>query len=158
VRDLDPVHVKELEEQFLKSRSLFCVLVGYIPTKRTNLSNLASPGSGQVETIGGNHTRQALQNLHKQGKCLHITHVNVNIYEALTNIEAMQLGFMHNEQHEHSKASSFEEKVKLFRKLYLSAKEVYPKNEKKCASHMRDQVAHVLGIEVRCFLCICVTP
>ncbi|XP_045185659.2 uncharacterized protein LOC123543657 [Mercenaria mercenaria] len=145
VRDLDENHVKNLENQLMKNKCTFGVLIGYVEEYVGHI-DIETPGRSIIEVIGGNHTRQAIQNLRDQ-KLDHITHVTMDIYTKLTDNEAFKIGMLHNEQHEHSMATSFEDKVKLFRRLYTTSKAMYLHNEKKCASHLRDTAAEVMGVD-----------
>lgn len=79
------------------------------------------PGSVDVEVLGGNHTRLALQSLLEKG-LLHSPYVKVNLYQPLPRTEALTLGYQHNFLlEEKKKPMSFVEKVKLMRECRPSA-------------------------------------
>ena len=71
-----------------------------------------------IETLGGNHTRLAIQELLESGE---ITDrqavVKVRLYRDLTRWEALQIGFLHNKQASNSKDMTFFDIVRLMRPL-----------------------------------------
>ncbi|XP_062566152.1 uncharacterized protein LOC134228509 isoform X2 [Saccostrea cucullata] len=146
VRDLDQSHVRELEKQLIDTPQVFSVLIGHVTAEDASLDVVQVEGFPHIEVLGGNHTRQALQNLMKREGS--IQKVCIDIYKNLTPTEAMLLGLNHNAKHEYSKQTSFVEIVKLFRKLReeCQSKE---KSAKKCALMWRGQAAVIMGVNTK---------
>lgn len=71
-----------------------------------------------VETIGGNHARVALQKLLKEGINMSPT-VYMTLYKGLSDTESLELGFDHNVVHELGRPISPEEQRLLFRRELL---------------------------------------
>ena len=89
-----------LTEEFRKSSSQFVMLAGLIKDEDMpiDLETLKAADCGlEVETLGDNHTRIALQYLHAAGQ-LENGVVKVRIYHGLTDDEALEVGFMHNNE------------------------------------------------------------
>jgi hypothetical protein len=79
------------------------------------LEDLVQPGAAEIEVLGGNHTRLALQSLFDEG-LLTSPIVKVNLYKALPRTEALAIGMQHNViLEEKKKPLSFVDKVKLMR-------------------------------------------
>lgn len=95
----------------------YTTLIGVLKTDVENTEALQHPHTAEIEVIGGNHTRAALQKLQLEGHIEENYCVLVNVYRKLTVAQTLHLGFMHNEMHESSRKMSFQEKVILFRKL-----------------------------------------
>ncbi|KAH3866679.1 hypothetical protein DPMN_029778 [Dreissena polymorpha] len=73
--------------------------------------------AGQVEALGGNHTREALQGLLRRGLAT-ITTVKMNMYSALSTCTALTVGWQHNVcLQEKQKPLSFIDKVRLMRQV-----------------------------------------
>ncbi|XP_053406200.1 uncharacterized protein LOC123523270 isoform X2 [Mercenaria mercenaria] len=115
VRPLDFNHVSVLEKSFLKQQGQISIMVGSVPVG-TDISVLSSPGMCEVQVLGGNHSRTALQSLNRKG-LLHSKLVKMQIYAGLSTEDALQLGVHHNEVNTLSKELSFIEKVRLIRSM-----------------------------------------
>lgn len=113
-RDVDYIHVANLEESFRDDMGQIVLLVGMLPTN-TIPDNLMNISEEKLETLGGNHTRLALQSLREKGLLKNQT-VKVNVYLPLTKTEALTLGYQHNVVlEERKKQMTFIDKVKLMR-------------------------------------------
>ncbi|KAH3890014.1 hypothetical protein DPMN_014081 [Dreissena polymorpha] len=77
-------------------------------------SKLKINGAVQVETLGRNHTREALLQ-----RCLTtMTTVKMNIYSAMSTCTALTVGWQHNVSlQEKQKSLSFMDKVRLMRQV-----------------------------------------
>lgn len=146
-RDLDEEHVKNLESQFRTNTALYTVLIGHI-SEPCELSGLAEAGSAKVEVLGGNHTRQALVNIGAD------VLVQMDIYLNLREIDALKLGWVHNEIHKFSKHASFEETVKLFHDLLVQMKGNKNLGPKAVQSRWREQICSLTDTTVSTFKCI----
>lgn len=135
-----------MEKKLLETPQLFSVLIGNVCSENNaNIDKIQEDGFPFVEVLGGNHTRQALQNLaNKEGA---VRKVCVDLYENLTPSEAIFLGLKHNSIHECSRQTSFVELVQLFRKLLQECRKK-EKLPKKCSSMWRDQVASIMCVNV----------
>ncbi|KAK3100259.1 hypothetical protein FSP39_017051 [Pinctada imbricata] len=144
VRDLNEKHVTELEKEFIETPQVFSVLIGHVIRPDATLESIQKEGYPYIEILGGNHTRQALQNLSKRNKS--IQRVCIDVYKDLSTTEAIMLGVQHNAKHEHSRHTTFEDLVKLFRRLHkdCQSKEVLPK---KRAALWRQEIANIMGME-----------
>ena len=112
MRPVDPDHVKFLTDELRQSADLFVMLAGLVHDT-VELDELKEPHCGvDVEVLGGNHTRIALQYLlssgHLQKEC-----VKVRIYKDLTNDEALSVGYLHNKKAEKSKKMTFMDETRL---------------------------------------------
>ncbi|XP_052283019.1 uncharacterized protein LOC127879939 [Dreissena polymorpha] len=116
-RLLDLEHVKFLMDSFQSGVfQQLTLLVGMVPDD-CDPSKLKMKGAGQVETLGGNHTREALQGLLRRGLAT-ITTVKMNIYSALSTCTALTVGWQHNVcLQEKQKPLSFIDKVRLMRQV-----------------------------------------
>ena len=119
VRPVDPDHVRVLTEEFRRSSSQFVVLAGHVDDGiDTNI--LREPDCGvSVETLGGNHTRIALQYLNSANQ-LQNGMVKVCLYQGLSDDEALEVGFLHNKQAELSKKMSFMDQARLIKVSVLN--------------------------------------
>ena len=71
-----------------------------------------------IETLGGNHTRLAIQALLEDGEITDSDAiVKVRLYEGLTRWEALQIGYLHNKHASGSKDMTFVDVVRLMRPL-----------------------------------------
>ena len=71
-----------------------------------------------VETLGGNHTRLAIQGLLESSDITDAQAVvKVRLYRDLTKVEALQIGYLHNKQAANSKDLSFFDKIRIMRPL-----------------------------------------
>ena len=112
VRPVDPDHVQYLTDEMRKSAELFIVLAGMVD-EEVDLDQLKEPNCGtDVEVLGGNHTRIALQYLHSSNH-LHKETVKVRVYKDLTDAEALSIGYLHNKQAEKSKKMTFMDETRL---------------------------------------------
>ncbi|VDI81504.1 Hypothetical predicted protein [Mytilus galloprovincialis] len=91
-------------------------IVSDVTTDKGNLSKfLQEPGKVAVETLGGNHTRHALQCLFAS-QTKPISMVTCRLYNKLPDELALQLGYEHNASNTLGKPTSFVDLVKMFRK------------------------------------------
>lgn len=142
VRDIDYDHLRRLEEEYMKSGNVFTVLVGFVNSLEY-IEELQQPGKGPVEVLGGNHTRQALLNLEKN-VC-----VPMNIYFNISNVQALKLGWLHNEIHSSSKVTTFEEQVILFRNILEAVQRDNPNTiQRTINGEWRSKIAQILNKEV----------
>ncbi|CAG2199096.1 unnamed protein product [Mytilus edulis] len=141
VRDIDYDHLRRLEEEYMKSGNVFTVLVGFVNSLEY-IEELQQPGKGPVEVLGGNHTRQALLNLEKN-IC-----VPMNIYFNISNVQALKLGWLHNEIHSSSKVTTFEEQVILFRNILEAVQRDNPNTiQRTINGEWRSKIAQILNKE-----------
>ncbi|XP_060597534.1 uncharacterized protein LOC132751388, partial [Ruditapes philippinarum] len=119
-RLLDMDHVKSLSDSFQNgSNGQVAILVGMVPSDVT-VDSLKEKGACKVETLGGNHTREAIQGLHRRGLFRETT-VKVNVYVKMSTITALMLGWQHNMIiQEKQKSLTFMDKVRLMRQLLPS--------------------------------------
>ena len=114
VRPVNSDHVQFLTEEFRKNSTSFVMLAGLVG-EECELTTLAEPDCGiEVETIGGNHSRIALQYLMASGQLVE-EKVKVKLYHGLTNDEALEIGVYHNAQAQKSKQMSFMDISRLIR-------------------------------------------
>ncbi|XP_062576086.1 uncharacterized protein LOC134237970 [Saccostrea cucullata] len=121
IRLLNEKHVNELVESFAKNFQPYTTLVGLISEDFT-IEDLAIPGKKQIEVLGGNHTRAALQKIVNSAESTHkdqYEFIYMDVYQNLTKDQALFLAYKHNELHEHSQELSFAEKVCFFHRLLL---------------------------------------
>lgn len=113
-RDVDYSHVSNLEESFREDTGQIVLLVGML-LRNSIPENLKEISEEKLETLGGNHTRLALQSLGEKGLLKKET-VKVNVYLPLTKTEALTLGYQHNiVLEERKKQMTFIDKVKIMR-------------------------------------------
>ena len=130
VRDLDPEHVKKLKAEFRQYRSPFLMFAGHVP-KNVDIDSLKQPSEKpMVEVIGGQHTCAAFRELYEEGveDC---SLVNMNIFTGLTNMEALEIGFQHNEMIKLGKPLGFIDFVKMLRFHLFSGQTVDERKQKK---------------------------
>ncbi|XP_062608884.1 centromere-associated protein E-like [Saccostrea cucullata] len=145
VRALDNDHVDKICQQLKLAHGHYTTLIGVLKEGRNNISNiddLKNPNVEKIEVIGGNHTREALQQLHRDGDIDQQFCVLMDIYQNLSQGQVFHLGYLHNEMHESSKKMSFPEKVILFRKL-RETNETSNKTAKQNAAIWRGRVATI---------------
>ncbi|XP_062620882.1 uncharacterized protein LOC134282490 [Saccostrea cucullata] len=115
LRSIDRKHVESLKESFKTRPENSVIFFGIVFGENIDLNDLNKIGSFQIETIGGNHSRIALQELFDEGLLKEPT-IHVKLYKNLTDTEALKLGFDHNVSHELAKPTSAEELLFLFRR------------------------------------------
>ena len=105
-----------------------------------------------VEVLGENHTRAALQRLVKSSECTQkekYQFVYMDVYQNLTQDQALFLAFKHNELHENSQELSFSEKVMFFHKLLLDCERKFAGQTKKLIStKWRSEIAAIMNKSV----------
>lgn len=75
----------------------------------------------EIECIGGNHTREAIQSLHNEDPEIeHFITWPMRLYCGLSDSQALAKGHEHNKLHDTSRRSSFEDLTKYFRKELTS--------------------------------------
>ena len=92
------------------------LLVGNVMEDITDVDALKESGTYEVEVLGGNHTRAAIQNLRSKG-LWSTSIVKMNVYRRLTTIEALQQGQLHNDVLNKSKKPTFMDNCRLIRSL-----------------------------------------
>lgn len=144
VRSLDDKHVENVYSNIKRAHGHYTTLIGVLKTEVENIEALQHPHTAEIEVIGGNHTRAALQKLQLEGHIEENYCVLVNVYRKLTVAQTLHLGFMHNEMHESSRKMSFQEKVILFRKLRNEAR-IDAKKPRQSVIEWRGRVATVIN-------------
>lgn len=119
-RNLDSKHVKQLKtfykDQTMCHTVLIGNIVGTIPLTQKELCHkLEVPGEISIETLGGNHTRYAIQELLNEGQTT-IEQVTCRLYLNLDDKLALQLGYDHNVSNGLGKPTSFIDLCIMFRK------------------------------------------
>ena len=144
VRDLDIEHVKKLKTEFRRYRSPFLMLAGHV-SPNIDIETLSSRSEvPTVEVIGGQHTCAALKELYDEGMA-DCSLVNMNLFKGLSDLEAIEIGFQHNEMVKLSKSLSFIDLVKMLRvQLFNGQTEAERKLKKK-------EIALAMGFEVCSF-------
>ncbi|XP_071509577.1 uncharacterized protein [Diadema antillarum] len=144
VRQLNQTHVEELKVSLQKHGVVFNNLTVHIPNHLPSHINKCDVIAGHytLETIGGNHTREAIAKLKEQ-----FVSVPVIVYAGLTNAQALMVGYEHNRLHLNSRAMTFEEDVSLFRR------KVVGDPDKGLSQHQRtqwrQQMAGILGLPIK---------
>ena len=125
-RELDHDHVQSLKNEMAKFPTTKPLILGHIPgmdLKDVSAKDLTD-GVIPIECIGGNHTRQAIQEiLNDDPENQYVKHWPVRIYCGLTDSQALAKGYSHNRQHDTVKRNSFEDIVRYFRKELTSCLE-----------------------------------
>ena len=94
----------------------FTVLAVNIDLEHPEQLNASNINTFKLETIGGNHTRVALQELSNQHR--HIpTHVTAKVYTNLDYLTALEIGYLHNQIHQNAKQETFFDKVQRYRRM-----------------------------------------
>ena len=95
------------------------ILLGHVPdlpaaeVRREDLPK----GIYEIEVIGGNHTRAALQVLRsKHPEREEFSSWPVRVFAGLSDDQALKLGHEHNKAHEAARKTTFEEFCRLFRR------------------------------------------
>ena len=140
VRSVDSEHVQFLTEEFKTNSTSFVILAGFVENDCDVLS-LREPDCGtEVEVIGGNHSRIALQYLLASGYLTEET-VRVKLYSGLTDDEALEVGVFHNSQAQKSKKMTFMDVSRLIRD---KLKDCLPENMLK----EKQKLAKIFGLKV----------
>ena len=151
VRKPNQEHITHLKKE-LKSGNMYTVLVGYTDDPTISLEKLATPGTGKIQVLGGNHTRLALQEILTEDPLFKLQTVFVDIYVGLTEEESLRIGVYHNQIHDSARKITFEEEVRLFRKLLFRTRELHPEDHPKTqSSHWRTTIGNLLQLPVRIF-------
>jgi hypothetical protein len=79
-----------------------------------------TPGKADVEILGGNHSRAALESLYSSG--LMDGTVMVTLYKVMSNEQALQIGVMHNLHDEDAMFMTFMEKVGVVKNIKSTSK------------------------------------
>ena len=146
VRQLNQLHVAELKVGLEKHGAVFNQLNVHIPNHLSchiNKEDLLE-GRYPLETIGGNHTRQALVELGQE------IMVPVIVYAGLTNNQALMVGYEHNRLHQSSRAMSFAENVLLFRSRLVADPDQGLSQAQR--TKWRQRMAPILGLPVSQFI------
>lgn len=105
MRPTDDEHVKALVKQMNKEKnSDYTIMLLHLSGVNKSKFNESAISDFTYETLGGNHTRLAYQQVHGADSDIE---VQAKIYCGLTYIEALRLGVSHNEIHELAKKDSF---------------------------------------------------
>lgn len=133
-RDADEKHIQDLQDEFRKKP------YNYFTVMAVNIANLEPKNfefdkinSYVLQTIGGNHSRIALQNLLseelQEASIKHIyAHRVCAVYCNLTTDQAKRIGTEHNAIHDFAMKDSFSERVMSFR-ISLLEKAGYKNSE-----------------------------
>ncbi|CAG2251779.1 unnamed protein product [Mytilus edulis] len=119
-RNLDTKHANCLKQFYENQQICHTILIGNIvsdvTTNKDNLSKLLlEPGKVAVETLGGNHTRHALQCL-SASQTKPISTLTCLFYNKLPDELVLQLGYEHNASYTLGKPTSLVDLVNVFRK------------------------------------------
>ena len=115
-RNIDIRHVRTLTNSFKEfDHGQLFIVVGMLTNEEMKLDNIQIEGTGNIEVLGGNHTREAIQSLLKDG-LLNKKTVKVNLYKPLPLTAALAIGYQHNSVlHEKKKPLTFMDKVNIMR-------------------------------------------
>lgn len=147
LRQIDRKHVDSLKAAFRKRPENNIIFFGNILKDDFDIRLLGTSGYVNVETIGGNHSRVALQELLEEGINMSPT-VYMTIYKGLCDTEALKLGFDHNVGHELGRPTSPEELMLLFRRelLKLIDEEELNNPQNSSMKTWKQTCADILGI------------
>ena len=141
VRPVDSEHVETLKGVFMKKTTSFLVMAG-LCDQDVDVTKLKKENMYQIETIGGNHTRIALQSLLAAGQLAAPDQlVKVKIYKDLSDTEALQVGYEHNQQALNAKQVTFMDVCRIIRK-HLKDK------SKKEVTKEKAKLSQIFGYEV----------
>ncbi|XP_061192999.1 uncharacterized protein LOC133201220 [Saccostrea echinata] len=165
LRNIDRKHVDALKESFKMRPEHNIIFFGIVFKENIDLKELYKSGSPEIETIGGNHSRIALQELFDEG-LLKTPRIYINLYKNLTDTEALKLGFDHNVCHELGKPTSASEMLFLFRRELLKklTEEELPTPKASKIKMWKETCASILGIKktklhnvYHCMLALCMS-
>ena len=130
LRDLNTSHVHFLEKSLAECQgSDFVVMAGNLLSG--SIEKAEEEGQVVIETIGGNHTRAAVNLLYQKGA--REPYVIVTVYKGLTDQEALKVGWHHNSIPGRSRSMSFTEMVGLVKRhihensMYKKMQEIFGK-------------------------------
>ncbi|XP_078573385.1 uncharacterized protein LOC144860143 [Branchiostoma floridae x Branchiostoma japonicum] len=158
VRVADPDHVQKLKTLFLRSPGQTpTVLVGNIPGVSPADFSVETIKRHEVEVLGGNHTRMALQEiLREDPDALHVREVHMNLFCNVPDDMAKRIGLDHNNNMNYSKEMTFIDKLvsyrsSLFHKAdHTDPSDVHtkePTSSKKIKNKWRDGLVEMLDCE-----------
>lgn len=144
-RVLDHEHVGMLTESFANdSCGQIVIFQGMVTDGMVSPSTLYQEGTGKVEVLGGNHSREALQTLYRKGTLSYST-VNCDLFRPLPRIFALSIGYAHNTVlHEKVKPVLFMDKARLMRECRPSGEMTKDETVK-----WKDSLVTVLGVKDR---------
>ena len=116
----------EIKGLLKRGGKCYKILVGHIKDQRKEtvaLDKLKQPNAINIKTLGGNHTRQALQELANENPTHKETYeyIMCTVYAGLSDKDALRLGYEHNKCNEVGKPTSTEDFLRLFRRELLRA-------------------------------------
>ena len=127
---MDEDHVGTLiKEMTTRAESKFTSMVCNIPAARSREVDLkkVKEGSIELEVLGGNHTRVAVQRLHQEMPDSEAFKFwPVKLYCGLSPVQSLQIGYDHNRAHLFGKAPTFQDLVCLFRGQMNQTREKMP--------------------------------
>lgn len=147
VRGVDEKHSQKLQKEMEKNPDCqYLKLLVHIPgvVAADVVHDKINSGDYNLEVIGGNHTRIALQSM-KQAKK---EFVDAAVYAGLSPIQALSLGIKHNDTHNHAKAMGFHDYVHLFRKIWHNTISDLEHPTMKERSQMNANLANMLRLSV----------
>ena len=143
-RDVNTEFVRILEEEIETNPHSQFTLMACCLNKDVNITEVAE-GKHQLQVIGGNHSRIALQSLHLKypdrpayQKC------TIKLYINLTDQECLRVGYIHNKIHNFALTSSFEDLTKLFQR-HLKFKGEKP--GKQITKRWKNSLVEILGLD-----------
>ncbi|KAL5011224.1 hypothetical protein ScPMuIL_011692, partial [Solemya velum] len=126
LREPKRFHVEDLKKEFLLNPcNYFTLMVVNIPDVTKDIFSVAEINNYELETIGGNHTRVALQELLtdcqvSEDKKKFFGKKLVSVYGDLSNDEARRIGNDHNSVHKFVMGMTFISRVISFRTALFS--------------------------------------
>lgn len=153
-RPLDLSHVEDMKMAIKNNPTKCTILIGCV--NNATVAQITSGAVG-VEVIGGNHTREAVQQLRRDA-CTPaelkkaIEFWPCKVYTGLSIKEKLHLGVAHNDLHTNSKNMQFPDHCFLFRQLW---------RDDKSESNWRNDIVAVLRLKVSMifdFLAVEISP
>lgn len=152
-RAIDNRHVEEIKTALSKKEACFTVLLGNvigISRKKIKERKLRKPGRYTIETVGGNHTRKAIQELIEEDEARfnHLCTVRCRLYFNLPHVEALRLGHDHNMTNDLSKPTSVDDFIRMFRKeLHKLFDRNFSNIPAIIIKHWHQNLCHILGLD-----------
>ena len=158
VRGVDDKHFREMEKEIIEKPHLnFTMCVGFTCNVNATIKQIEN-GEHDVYILGGNHSilaRQSIMNSHLYSldpKYAHLDKVKVRVYGDLTPEEALHVGTEHNKIHNVVKVPTFEDNIKLFRRVVFKAggmaasDQGEPPEGAETDDKWRDSIKNILGL------------
>lgn len=152
-RSADTGHVDILQKEIAARSTTPTALMCNIPhvDKDSVTEKRLRSGDYLLETIGGNHTRLALQTLAKDNpEEDRYKTWPVAVYCRLEDAQALHLGYLHNRSHEVAKGTSFEDYILFFRRQLDDIVGIPRPSEisSQLKTRWRQKLANILGMKV----------